>query len=305
MTADSTSIRLAHFSDIHVAAPHSRWRLRDWLSKRLTTWANFRLLGRREHFLAGDRILSALAVELHSRPFDRLVFSGDATAMGFEEEVSRAAEVLGVGRSAGLAVPGNHDYCTPAAMRSGAFERHFNPWLQGERVDDATYPFAQRVGPAWLVAVNSAMANLLPHDARGRVGAAQLARLERLLQRLGLGPRLLVTHYPVYRADGQPEKAWHGLRDVDALVEVARRGKIVAWLHGHLHTAYHLIPSHHLPFALLCAGSTTHKDLWTYGDYTLSANRLLIQWRTWDDPKGCFRDGARIELELGASVEQQ
>src|SRR5262249_58328354 len=103
--------------------------------------------------------------------------------MGFPEEVARAAELLRVGRPdsmSGIAVPGNHDYCTPAAMRSGAFERHFAPWQAGERVAEAVYPFAQRVGPVWLVAVNSATANTWAWDARGAVGAEQLARLQAL-----------------------------------------------------------------------------------------------------------------------------
>jgi len=32
-----------------------------------------------------------------------------------------------------LAVPGNHDYCTRAAVQSGHFERYFAPWQDGER----------------------------------------------------------------------------------------------------------------------------------------------------------------------------
>jgi 3',5'-cyclic AMP phosphodiesterase CpdA len=296
----SAAVRLAHFSDIHVTAPHCNWRIGDWLSKRLTTWANLRVLGRGKSFPDSDRILTALAGDLAGRRFDRLVFSGDATAMGFDEEVSRAAHFLQVGRSAGLAVPGNHDYCTPRAMNSGSFERHFAPWLEGRRVDESLYPFAQRVGPAWLVAVNSATANRLPHDARGRVGAAQLARLDKLLATLDEGPRLLVTHYPVRRGDGRPEHAWHGLRDLEAFLDVARRGQVAAWLHGHLHDAYHILPSADLPFVLLCAGSTTQKARWSYGDYTLSGNRLSVLWRVWDEQAGAFRDGSTADLQLHA-----
>src|SRR5262249_5145779 len=80
------------------------------------------------------------------------------------------------------------------------------PWLVGERIDNETYPFAQRVGPVWLVAVNSATANRWPWDARGAVGAAQLERLVALLDRLDGGPRILVTPYPRALPTGRCER---------------------------------------------------------------------------------------------------
>src|SRR5690348_7946412 len=91
------TIRLAHFSDIHVTAPACSWRLRDWLNKRMSAWINLHLLGRGKNFRHTERILLALKNELRQRHFQHLVFSGDATAMGFEEEMRRAAELLGIG----------------------------------------------------------------------------------------------------------------------------------------------------------------------------------------------------------------
>ena len=38
-----------------------------------------------------------------------------------------------------------------ARAATGLFERYFAAWQTGERVDGAPYPFAQRVGPLWLV----------------------------------------------------------------------------------------------------------------------------------------------------------
>src|SRR5207248_9859364 len=130
----------------------------------------FGWLGRRHRFRRADEALTALAAELRERRPDRVVFSGDATALGFGAELIRAAELLGLADARmppGLAVPGNHDYCTPAAEASGLFERLFTPWQQGERVDGTVYPFAQRVGHVWLVAVNSCTGNFWPWDAGG------------------------------------------------------------------------------------------------------------------------------------------
>ncbi len=132
----------------------------DWLNKRVAAWFNFRWLGRRRRFRHGDDVLAILMDELRQGQFDHVVFSGDATALGFESEFRQAAEALKVADSTpGLAVPGNHDYCTVPAAASGLFERYFAPWQQGLRIDNAIYPFAQQVGHVWLVAVNSCTGN--------------------------------------------------------------------------------------------------------------------------------------------------
>src|ERR1043166_4724697 len=100
----TTAVRLVHFSDIHVSAPRCVWHREDWLNKRLTAWINLRLLGRGFRFRRTEQVLKALVAELERRPADWLVFSGDATALGFEEEVARAAVLLRVGEWPGLAV---------------------------------------------------------------------------------------------------------------------------------------------------------------------------------------------------------
>ncbi len=282
------TVRLAHLSDVHVTVPRCGWRARDWFSKRLTSWANLRFRRARQ-FAHTDAVLAALLADLRASHFDRIVFSGDATALGFEAEVARAADLLGVAELPGLAVPGNHDYLTHAAHRGGSFERLFAPWLVGERLD-GVYPFAQRVGHVWLVAVNSAVPNRWPSDARGAVGQAQLDRLGLLLERLPEGPRILVTHYPIWSAAGQLERPGHALRDVEKLVEVAARGRIGLWLHGHNHGAYHHGPHGFAPFPVVCAGSATQVGLWSYGDYTIAGTHLRAVRRAFEEGAGAFRE---------------
>ncbi len=278
--------------------------MRDWFNKRMSAWINLRVLGRGKHFRHTDKVLAVLRTELKQRSFDRIIFSGDATAMGFEEELHKAAALLGIGTEEelpGLAVPGNHDYCTGAAWRSGHFERYFAPWQTGERVGEAIYPFAQRVGPVWLVAVNSSTANRWAWDASGAVGADQMARLKKLLAALEGGPRILVTHYPVWLASGKPERRHHGLRDLDEVVAVALRGGVSLWLHGHRHTPYHHDPTERAPFPVICAGSATQHGLWSYSDYTLRGQRLRAVQRVYDEAGERFRDGRMFELELPAA----
>jgi 3',5'-cyclic AMP phosphodiesterase CpdA len=297
----ATAVRLAHFSDLHLTAPQVHWRPADWLSKRLTGWFNLRWLGRGYRFRQADAVVVALMQELRSRRLLHVVFSGDATSLGFEEEVARAAALLGVGSPdalPGLAVPGNHDYYTRGAARSGTFERHFAPWQQGERIDQAIYPFAQRVGPLWLVGVNSCTGNRWAWDAAGRVGLEQLGRLQALLGRLAPGPRILVTHYPICLASGRLEPRHHGLRDLADVLTVAKQGNICLWLHGHRHGDYHLACSQLASFPVVCAGTATEQGRWSYGLYTVEGRHFHAQRRVFCREEGRFQDGEAFDLEL-------
>jgi 3',5'-cyclic AMP phosphodiesterase CpdA len=267
-------IQLAHVSDVHLTAPDWDWTRADWFNKRLAAWFNFRWLGRRLRFRQADEVLQRWQAEIRERKIDHVIFSGDATALGFPSEISKAADMLGVGRLPGLAVPGNHDYCTRPAAASGNFERAFAAWQDGLRVDENVYPFAQTVGTVWLVAVNSSTGNRWAWDAGGAVGPEQRQRLARLLEKLEGGPRILVTHFPVCLACGKLERRSHGLRDLPELVDVAAKGGISLWLHGHRHSHYRLQESPHAPFPIICAGSSTQTRLWSYGEYTIDGWRL-------------------------------
>jgi 3',5'-cyclic AMP phosphodiesterase CpdA len=298
-------LRLVHVSDVHVSAPGTAWRPADYISKRLTGWINLRLLGRGKRFRHTDAILAALAAEWRgeARP-DHVIFSGDSSALGLAAEVDQAARLLGVHEPdpiAGLAVPGNHDYYTPADEASGAFERSFAPWQAGLRIDGLTYPFAQRVGHLWLVGVNSCRGHRRPTDASGLAGRPQLDRLERLLGQLDAGPRVLVTHYPVVRPDGLPEKEHHGLRDVADLVAVARRGGVGLWLHGHQHRPYRLDDPQVAPFPVICVGSTTDSRSHGYNRYTVAGSRLTADRRVYDPVSGVFRAGESFTLDLAGA----
>jgi 3',5'-cyclic AMP phosphodiesterase CpdA len=294
----SDQVRLAHLSDVHVTARRVGWRREDWLNKRLAAWVNLRVLGRGFRFRRANRVLEVMVEEFVTRRFDRIVFSGDATAMGFEEETVEAARLLRVGELPGLAVPGNHDYCTRSAMASGHFERSFAPWQVGERVGSETYPFAQRVGHVWLVAVNSATANRWAWDARGHVGPAQLGRLKTLLERIEGGPRILVTHYPVARASGRREPRVRELRDLDALLDVAKAGGVGLWLHGHRHDSYFHPNEALAPFPVICSGSATQTGLWSYGEYVITGSRFVATQRVYDAAADGFVEGRSFELEL-------
>jgi 3',5'-cyclic AMP phosphodiesterase CpdA len=254
----------------------------------------------RRRFRRAAEVLGVLVAELRrERRPDCIVFSGDASMLGFASEAQRAAAVLAVGQDLpGVAVPGNHDYYTRSAEASGAFEKVFAPWQEGERLTDGFYPFARRVGPLWLIGVNAATGNRWPWDATGRVGADQLDRLARLLDSLAPGLRILVTHYPIGDAHGRPEKPWHCLRNLGDLVGAAQRGGVCLWLHGHRHEGYHSDDPRLAPFPVICAGSATEEDLWGYNEYAIQGRQLQAVRRCFDPEQRCFRQVKTFELEL-------
>ncbi len=293
-------MKLLHFSDIHLTAKPLGWRPRDLIGKRVTGWANVKLLGRGRRFRHAPAVVRALVADIAERKPDGLVFSGDATGLGFASEVLVAARALGVGDGEvpAVAVPGNHDCYTRRAVRDGVFEQAFGPWLHGLRVDAETYPFARQVGHVWLVCVNSSTYNRWPTDASGAVGAAQLDRLVRLCGKLSPGPRVLVTHYPLRTAAGAVEPKVHRLRDHAAVLDAAKACGIGLWLHGHIHRRFVLTPTAAIPFPVVCAGSATQNNRWSYAEYVIDGTQVRGTWRHYDPAAGGYVDDGEFALTM-------
>jgi 3',5'-cyclic AMP phosphodiesterase CpdA len=262
---------------------------------------NVRLLGRGRRFKQAPVVVAAMMRALRERKPDALVFTGDATGLGFESELLVASKALGVGDESlppAVAVPGNHDYYTRRAVRGGLFEAYFGPWQVGLRVDDQPYPFARRVGDVWLICANSSTVNRWNWDASGAIGPDQLRRLRLLCAALGPGVRVLVTHYPVRTARGLVEPRVHRLRDHVAALEVAAECGVHLWLHGHIHRGFVLKPAGAVPFPVVCVGSSTQNNRWTYNEYAIEGTRLEGVHRVYDPDHDQFRDAGFFELDL-------
>ncbi|MGL6097845.1 MAG: metallophosphoesterase family protein, partial [Fimbriiglobus sp.] len=232
---------------------------------------------------------------------DGLVFSGDATAFGFESELTATAAVLGVGDETlppAVAVPGNHDYYTDRAVREGTFERIFAPWQQGVRMGPDPYPFARKLGGVWVVALNTATVNRWHWDASGAAGEVQLRNLRTLCAGLSPGPRVLVTHYPLRTARGTVETRVHRLRDHEAVRTAAVDCNISLWLHGHIHRGFLLSPSPTIPFALLNPGSATQNNRWTYHEYQIGDGQVGVLRREYEPNTRTFHDAEFREIPM-------
>ncbi|MFO0937519.1 MAG: metallophosphoesterase [Gemmataceae bacterium] len=295
------TIRLAHFSDVHLTSPKLGWKRHDVLSKKVTGWINVRWLGRGKRFRHAPTVVAAMIPELKTRGFDALVFSGDATKLAFDSEMKIAAERLGVNDATmppAIAVPGNHDYYVRNDVRMNRFESNFTPWLEGQRIDDHRFPFARRVGHCWIIALNSAKANFLSIDASGRVGREQLARFQELCRSLSPGPRILVTHYPLRKANGKMEIPTRRLRDHRQVLAAAIESGISLWLHGHIHRGYVLEATPEIPFPVICSGSATQTDRWSYNEYTIEGWNLTLAKRTFNLEKLQFAEVESRTVEM-------
>jgi 3',5'-cyclic AMP phosphodiesterase CpdA len=302
-------IKLAHFSDVHLTTPALGWRVRDLFGKRASGWVNVQMFGRGHRFRFANVVVESLLREFHARPFDHLVFSGDATTMAFESEMTEAAHRLGVWDATlppCIAVPGNHDLYTYGAVRKRVFEFAFSAWQQGERADpDHTYPFAKKVGHVWLIALNSATANFWPWDATGKVGAAQLDRLRALCEKLDAGPRIVVSHYPLLTRARKPEAKWHRLKDWRETRDAVAACGVSLWLHGHKHAWYILPAGADLPFHCVNVGSSAQEKLWGYHEYSIDGEKLSGLRRVYDPAEDRFADGEAFELDLVSPKQRQ
>jgi 3',5'-cyclic AMP phosphodiesterase CpdA len=220
-------LRFVHVSDIHLLDLRGV-RPWDYLNKRITGRIN---LVRRRH-LHDERIFDAAAAMARELGVDRLVVTGDLTNLSLPSEFAHAARKLAELGLPVTVIPGNHDSYVRGVWRDGLFERTFAAFMQGER-DGEAYPFLQRHDDVALVGVSTAVPTP-PLSAVGRVGDAQLGRLERMLRRTGDKGmcRVVLIHHPVVEGTAKPKHRLIDLAEFDAVI--ARAGAELI-LHGHEH----------------------------------------------------------------------
>src|SRR5215468_11374249 len=161
------------------------------------------VLGRLRRFLGVEQRIARLVEQVLSLAPDRVLLTGDLTALGDRDELLHARALLEPFIAAGLLVviPGNHDRYTDP--RGSAFEVVFGDLLRSdlpELADERGYPFVKLVGERHaLVGLDSTRVKGWSHYVVGRLGVPQLRRLSRVLEHPLLAGRtvlLLVHHGP-------------------------------------------------------------------------------------------------------------
>ena len=221
--------RLAHLSDLHLPPPPGAFGWQDLLSKRLLS----RIAWRRKHREHRPEVLEAVVADLKAQPHDHIAITGDLTNYASPAEFEAARRWLqALGSAQDITVsPGNHDALVTAKGRE-AFEA-WAPWLG----DDGLVRFPQVRVRGDVVVFNLCSATpTAPHLATGRLGEAQLARLDALLGDPAYRDafRVLLIHHPPVPGAVSKRKS---LEDQDELRAIlARRGADLI-LHGHAHEA--------------------------------------------------------------------
>ena len=242
----------AQLSDPHLSTLEGvRWR--DLTGKRLLGYLSWRRRRRAEH---RREVLEAMQRDLgRSRP-EHLVITGDLTHIGLPDEFRQARgwlESLGEPHAVTV-IPGNHDAYVAVPWEQGL--ACWEPWMKSDTPADATpassgatlFPSLRVRGPVAFIGLSSARPSA-PFLATGRIGAAQLERLQALLDetgRQGLFRVVLLHHPPV-----PGEERWRKrLIDAAQLCRVIAESGAELVLHGHRHRSVQSrieIPDTHVP----------------------------------------------------------
>jgi 3',5'-cyclic AMP phosphodiesterase CpdA len=229
----------AHLSDLHVAL-HTPVLMRTLFNKRLLGFLSWRAHRRRRY---QPEILDVLRADLDQVRPDHVVITGDLTTLALPvefEEAARQLYALGGPERVSL-VPGNHDayVALPWASSWAPWADYMSSDATGFRprapTDFADFPWVRRRSFVAFIGLSSAVPTK-PFLAQGRLGAAQLGRLEHQLNRLaqeGLFRVILVHHSPIEGTTGRRKR----LTDAAELRGVVRRAGAELILHGHEHRA--------------------------------------------------------------------
>jgi 3',5'-cyclic AMP phosphodiesterase CpdA len=229
------TITVAHLTDVHLG-PFAGFIPRYWSLKRGLGYLNWVRKRRHDHQRAVlDRIVADMAEQ---RP-DHIAVTGDLANIGLpQEHVDGLAWLESLGPPEHVTVvPGNHDnYCRigrdPGTRRWAAYMAS-DAKGSAYAGDGAGRPFVRVLGDVALIGVDSTLPTP-PLLAWGRVGAAQLARLEGILERLrsdGLF-RLVLIHHPPLPGQADPARALRDAADLQAVLERAGAELVI---HGHNH----------------------------------------------------------------------
>ena len=284
----------AHISDLHLPhVPHLAGA-QHFSKRQLSVWS-----WRRRRAIQRPEILAALREDLHCRSLAHIAVTGDITNFSLPGEYRDAAHWLRSLGPAGISVvPGNHDALVPVPESEG-----LGLWsdFMGQ---GSQWPRVARSGNVSFIGLSSAVPTA-PLLATGRLGEAQLVRLEALLhdEARAQRRRVIMLHHPVTDGAVSRRKA---LVDRLALQAVLRRAGADLVLHGHARFArLEPMAGPRGPIPVLCVPSSSalpnpHDDAARWHMVTIWPGscwaRVLV--RQWSLAAAGFVDAASYELRL-------
>jgi 3',5'-cyclic AMP phosphodiesterase CpdA len=311
------SIRIAHFTDLHVTEPPGDIAWKDLLSKRFIGWLNLKLGGRHDAMSDAVGIARAFVEDIREIDPDHVLFTGDVTGLSLPSEFERAHAILEplVTAHNVTGIPGNHDVYVRSAVRRNLFDHWFGPWLQtdlrrrelpGPLQSSYPLPLVRYVGDEVAIVCLLDSRPTWWHDSSGHVDDVQLRAAEHILTHVVADRvRILALHYALRRPDGSPDTYLHRLRNAEDVLAMAARTKVDLVVHGHIHhraiqpttqptgpTATVTIPTVTIPTVTMAnPGPLAFRNCArAYHIYTVESGRIALSARRFDDASNRFVD---------------
>ena len=228
-------MRLVHLTDPHLSTldGESLFTLRG---KRWSGYLSWRK-NRRKHFLPA--VLNTLVDSVKAERADQVLLTGDLVHIGLETEIEQATEWLSSLGSAEkvMLVPGNHDiYSKDSAapvFRAWSDYLFQTDQLAGSEHAPGQFPVVRELGKLKLIGLSTGCATPV-FMATGKLGEAQLQRLDGLLQQAATEGQMVVLliHHPPLPGMTNWRKA---LTDARALEAILKRYPPALIFYGHLH----------------------------------------------------------------------
>jgi 3',5'-cyclic AMP phosphodiesterase CpdA len=198
-----------------------------------------------------------LVADMRAHNPDHVAMTGDICNIGLPGEFPLAAKwlgTLGAPTEVSLA-PGNHDTYMRSTLK--LMSRELSPWMRGD--DGAQgFPYLRRRDGVAIIGLCSGVPTL-PFVASGKLGAAQLARLETLLRETREDVRVVLIHHPPVDGGGNIRNLIDH-RDMAAIL--AREGAELL-LHGHSHSISRksmMGPKGQIPVLGICSASSIGRN---------------------------------------------
>lgn len=228
-------MRLVHLTDPHLSTLDDE-SLLTLRGKRWSGYLSWRK-NRRKHFL--PTVLNTLVSSVKAENADQILLTGDLVHIGLDSEIAQATEwlsTLGTAEKVML-VPGNHDIYS-----KGSASSVFHAWSEylfqtgqpvGSTHTSDQFPVVRKLGKLSLIGLSTGCVTPV-FMAGGKLGEAQLQRLDGLLQQAATEGQMVVLliHHPPLPGMTNWRKA---LIDAKALERVLEHYPPIMVFYGHLH----------------------------------------------------------------------
>jgi 3',5'-cyclic AMP phosphodiesterase CpdA len=222
-------MRVAHCSDLHLLSLDGA---------RLLDYANKRWIGRLNLLASRSRHHHVEAFEDMVRDFatagiDHVFCTGDVTNLALEQEFAFAKvrfDQITLPTTEVTVIPGNHDSYVAAGLEY--FGAIFAPYFTSDPDFGEGWPVVRVRGNVAIIGLSTSLATPW-FTAYGRLGEAQLARLDDVLARLAGKTKIIGIHHPP--AGSRSASRIRGLKDREAFAAVIAKHGADLILHGHEH----------------------------------------------------------------------